>query len=274
MRTVVVFLLLGCLSPVVAAQDLKAEYPDTYPSHYLAFFPADSTTFPPVYPDQDKRDSIAARFEDAHPAARAIERYALQAQDVQFAEREEGLGGDSLRWDISDIGETGAAELAPNLKSQTDSTGRHFYRREHLIDWTFERYYPGEELAVFRKWKEGDGGFRPDGYLLFSLKPKGGREDLLGRPVFSPSMKLFVTLKGSVKGGPTDNAIQLYRLTEGTQKINHVLTFRAATTPSRCKWIDNDTLILEAYDLSFSLEDGYSVYEREYYRVETRKPRH
>jgi len=109
MRTVLSFLFLGCLIPAVAAQDLAAEYPNTYPSRYFAFFPADSTTFPGTYPDQDKRDSIAARFENPYLAARAIERYALQAQDVQFAER---VGEDSLRWNISDI------QLAPNLESR------------------------------------------------------------------------------------------------------------------------------------------------------------
>lgn len=267
MRTVLSFLFLGCLIPTVAAQDLAAEYPNTYPSRYFAFFPADSTTFPAIYPDQNKRDSVAARFEDAHLSARAIERYALQAQDVQFAERAEGLGEDSLRWSISDT------QLAPNLKYRTDSTGRRSYQRENLIDWTFERYYPGEELAVFRKWKEDDGTFESNGHLLISIESLD-REDLLGRPIFSPSMELFVTLKGSVESGPTENAIQLYRLTEGKQKIDHVLTFETVATPSRCKWVDDDTLMLEAYDLSFSLDEGYSIYEREHYRVEVRKPRH
>lgn len=266
MRTVLSFLLLGCLSPAVAAQDLPAEYPNTYPSRYFAFFPADSTTFPGTYPDQDKRDSIAARFENPYLAARAIERYALQAQDVQFAERRDGTI-DTLRWSISDV------QLAPNLESRVDSTGRQYYRRENLIDWTFERYYPEEELAVFRKWKEDDGIFEPNGYLLFQLENLS-REDLLGRPIFSPSLELFVTLKGSAESGPTDNAIQLFRLTEGKQRIDHVLTFETVVTPSRCKWVDNDTLMLEAYDLSFSLDEGYSIYEREHYRVEIRKPRH
>lgn len=76
-----------------------------------------------------------------------------------------------------------------------------------------------------------------------------------------------------MSGGPTDNAIQLFRITDD-KKIRHILTFKTAYTPSQRKWADDDTLMLEAFDLSFTLEDGYAVHEHSHYRVEIREPRH
>jgi len=249
MRTGIVFILALLLPLPVLGQAL----PPTYPSYYLAFTPADSIDYGPMYPNQATRDSIGTGYDNAHRRAKAIERYALRQQSTNFLRTVKNSSGRD-RWEVA-LTNGDTTRLTPRVVS-----------RPHA-DLTFEYYYSDRKLIVFRsQWPEGNG------YVLLS-RVSGESVRTFGPPVFSPSDKWFVAFNGDAAYSPS--GIQVFRRKEepGREDFDYkeVLTYRMEDAGvSDVRWTSEDAFRLEAYD--YRIVRGGDERNFRHYKAEIRRP--
>lgn len=214
--------------PRIQAQQL----PDTYPSHYFSFHPADSISYPDIYPDQEIRDSIAASYKNTYKAAKAIEKYALEKQDITFLKR---LKSKNRTWQLI-LSSGKQIEISPPPGSSA-------------VDYTFEYYYPSLQLIVFRaQWYEGNN------YVLVSRKD-GSKTTAYGPPILSPDKNFFLTYNGQEVSDYSNNGLQLFKVKE--EEIKKLIEYNMELVPSRCKWMDEDTFHLQVYD--FQIRPGKGI---------------
>lgn len=238
---------------LIVTPSLAQSLPSTYPSHYLAITPADSTEYGSMYSDQATRDSIRSGYSNAHRAAKAIEQYALEQQSPDFLKKVEIDSGRD-RWEVTLVnGDT--TRLNPRVVSRSSA------------DLTFEHYHADHNLIVFRsQWVEGNG------YVLVS-RVDGATVSTFGPPVFSPLGKWFVTFNEDTIANYSPNGVQVFKSKadpeEGDFDFKKVLSYRMeAVGPTRCKWIDGNTFQMEV------VQRLPRPSEHEHYRVAIRKPSH
>jgi len=208
-----------CLPFVGFSQKL----PPTYPSHYFSFTETDSISYPTIYPDQTARDSIADSYRNAHRRAKAIEKYALNKQEIDFLNR---IDGDQDQWSLT-LTNDKKIKVGPRPGS-------------HVVDYNFEYYHPSTSILVFRvQWTEGNN------YVLVSRKT-GSKIETYGPPIFSPSEQYFISYNGVEFTSYNKNGIQLFKLTkDGIEKL---IDYSTDLAPSRIKWKSDSTFALEMYN--------------------------
>ena len=238
---------------LIVTPSLAQSLPLTYPSHYLAITPTDSTEYGSMYSDQATRDSIRSGYSNAHRAAKAIEQYALEQQSPDFLKRVEIDGGRD-RWEVA-LANGDTTRLNPRVVSRSSA------------DLTFEHYHPTHNIVVFRsQWVEGNG------HVLVSRVDRASIRTF-GPSVFSPSGKWFITYNEDTVAGYSPNGVQVFKSKddpeEGDFDFEKVLSYRMEIVgPTRCKWIDESTFRTEV------VQRLPSPLEHDHYRVAIRKPSH
>lgn len=244
-----------CLVFLSPALSLGQSLPSTYPSHYLAITPADSTNYGSLYSDQATRDSIRSNWSNAYRAAKAIERYALKQQPTPFLKTVENDSGRD-RWQVA-LANGDTTGLGPKDVSKRS------------VGQTFEHYHPDHKLIVFQShWREGGR------YVLLS-RVDGASARTFGPPVFSPSGKWFIAFNEDTVAGYSPNGIEIFKSKENPEEgdfgFEKVLSYRMEKIgPTRGKWTGKNTFRMETL-VPFFLSDGSPNYE--HYRVDIRKSR-
>jgi hypothetical protein len=209
---------------------LSQELPSSYPSHVFHFTKIDSSNYATVYLDQELRDSIKSHYSNSHRAAKAIEEYMIQEQQIAFLERS---SEENVIWYV----------LLLNGKRDKIETRSYW----NVADYNFENYFPDKALIVFKvQWHEGNG------YAIFNRK-SGKKYHTWGPPVFSPTGKFFVCYNEDTLANFSSNGIQLYEMVNG-EPVLRLQYDPKRVGPTRIKWIDDSTLNVEFYTLLIGLD--------------------
>lgn len=222
--------------------------PRIFPGATLRFSSADSVNYPRIYSDYRQRDSTYILYSNSYEQNKAIEKLALKNQNINFLVRHPG----KPKWNIT----------YTNGKSATIGPLEHSW----VVDWNFEYYYEQLELIVFRtQFREGGG------YKLLNRRT-GELTDLFGQPIFSPSKSRFIVLNDDLISGYTVNGLAIYEIIGN--EISELVTYTPDDiAPSRCKWLDENTLNVEFYHIE-PTESGDFNYATSFYelKIEKNKP--
>lgn len=236
MRSVTLILLAISFPAFAVGQELPPTYPPPGErgAHFLSIQPADSVAYPAVYPNPQVRDSIDAQYKDHFEAARAIERYMLKKQNVDFlvpVERgDTNWAKHRKRWNV--VLESGDTTWTD--PSSLDVEYAHFM---------FEYFYPEHSLILFRVLH----GKRVD-FAVVS-RESGQILDVFGPPVFSQSNHWFASFHDDGLAGWSPNGLQIFRMENGSiQKAIEYDMGRKAPGPTGLRWIDRTTFQLEMRD--------------------------
>lgn len=226
MRAAAILALIALVPVLTHGQDL----PETYPPpidrgrYYLEFTPIDSTDLPE--PPSPSGSISPADFSFLVQPSEGREN---QIWKVELAEGTTGVGYDDTVY------------VDPKAHSSTPN-----------VSFSFLEYYPEHELLLFES--------RQNEYSrhIFVSRGEGEVNVAFGAPIFSPDGKWLITVSGYSISVWSPQGIQLFATGEGW--FTEVVRFRTSEikfrtgrrtrnqnmgAPTRCKWVDKNTFLLE-----------------------------
>ena len=208
-----------------APRNIHAEDSIWVSNYNLIFKPIDEVSISAYYPDQAIRDSITRKFPIELLKALAVEKYLLKARRSSFSRHK-----DTLKLHLNN-----GRVLA--LVDQSDRLVYHYENDFAEVDFHLIRV------------QFGDGS----GYLMVN-KNNGTVYNLWGRPYFSPSKNIFLTIHSDLEEQISPNGIQLFSLNHGGIKKLWELAIRD-WGPTKAQWVAENTLQLETASIIDSESD-------------------